>query len=63
MTEKELLYYEDAIMHEVNTISICEYIIDNLDDNSLINFMKKELKKHEDNKNTLLDVMEAIANE
>ena len=63
MTQKELLYYEDAIMHEVNTISICEYIIDNLDDNSLINFMKKELKKHEDNKNTLLDVMEAIANE
>ncbi len=63
MTQKELLYYEDAIGHEVNTIDICNFIIENLDDDDLKAFMKRQLKKHEANKKLLLSKMEELANE
>ncbi len=46
MTEKELLYLEDAIGHEQNIISICELILDNLEDKTLITFMDSEANKH-----------------
>ena len=63
MTQKELLYFEDAIEHETNTIDICNYIIETLDDNELAAFMKKELKKHEDIKEKLTQKLEECSNE
>lgn len=63
MTQKELLYFEDAIGHEINTIAICNYIIENLDDDNLATFMKKELKKHESIKERLMNELEAVSNE
>ena len=63
MTEKELLYYEDAIGHETNTIDICDFIIQNVSDEELSNFMKKQLKKHEEIKEELLCKMEEVSNE
>ena len=63
MTQKELLYIEDAIGHECSMITILEDSINNLEDNRLISFMNKELSKHEDLKQKLMNVMEKKANE
>ena len=46
MTQKELLYVEDAIGHEQNMIEILKDTINNLQEKSLISFLKVELKKH-----------------
>ena len=63
MTQKELLYVEDAIGHEVNTIDICNFIISSLDDKNLVEFMKKQLKKHESIKERLISLLEGCSNE
>ena len=63
MTQKELLYIEDAIGHETNTIDICNYIIETIDDNGLAEFMKKECKKHEAIKEKLLSKLEECSGE
>lgn len=63
MTQKELLYMEDAIGHETNLIAICTYTIDSLNDKSLKTFMKSELKKHENLKQKLMTVLEDATNE
>jgi ppGpp synthetase/RelA/SpoT-type nucleotidyltranferase len=62
MTQKELLYFEDAIEHERITIDICNYIIDSLDDEKLVGFMQRQLKKHESIKNKLLNKLEECSN-
>ena len=46
MTQKELLYLEDAIGHENNIIMICESIIDYVSDNNILSFMESELLRH-----------------
>ena len=48
MTEKELLYVEDAINHEIYMINTCNEIKDCLKDESLIKLVKKLERKHED---------------
>ena len=63
MTQKELLYYEDAIMHEDATIKICEDIAQRLKDSDLISFMNNEVKHHKMIKNKLLTQMEECLNE
>jgi len=63
MTQKELLYVEDAILHEVNTMNIGEFIINSLTDQDLADFMKKELKKHQAIKDKLLNELEVCCNE
>lgn len=63
MTQKELLYMEDAISHESNLITICANIIDSLTDKSLKTFMKGQLKKHEAMKQKLMKVLEEASNE
>ena len=63
MTEKELLYYEDAVGHEKNTIDICRFIIDAITDDELANFMEKQMKKHEEIKKELICRMEEAADE
>ena len=63
MTQKELLYLEDAIGHEKNIISICGESINNLEDEELISFMNGELEKHNDMLDNLMKVLEAKVNE
>ena len=63
MTQKELLYMEDAIGHETNLIDIANLTIDNLGDKSLKIFMKGQLKKHETLKQKLMKVLEDTTNE
>ena len=63
MTQKELLYVEDAIGHENNIIAIANDMIANLEDENLISFMKKEVKKHTTMYEMLLETLEDKANE
>ena len=63
MTQKELLYVEDAICHEKNIISICTETLEFLEDESLISFMNKELKKHTTMQEKLMDLLKENANE
>lgn len=63
MTQKELLYMEDAIGHETNLIDICTFTIDALEDKSLKTFIKAQLKKHTILKEKLTKVLEESINE
>ena len=63
MTQKELLYLEDAIGHEKNIIKICEDIIKNLEDQNLVTFMEEELNIHNTMKETLINMLEVKSNE
>ncbi len=63
MTQKDLLYLEDAIGHETNLVAIYEYYLEMLEDNNLKTFLKNEIKKHQNLKAKLLKTMEDVANE
>lgn len=63
MTQKELAYFEDAIGHEKNIISICEESLKKIEDNSIIEFLNKELEIHQNTKDKLLNKLEEKANE
>ncbi len=58
MTQKELLYIEDAIEHESTIISVCEDMIDNLEDEGLVSFMEEQLDNHTSIKNNLITILE-----
>lgn len=47
MTEKELLYVEDAINHEIYMIQACRETEDCLTDENLSKLVKKLGRKHE----------------
>lgn len=63
MTQKELLYFEDAVGHEGNIIKIIEAGLQNLEDENLRTFMNNELTKHNNAKERLMNVLEAKQNE
>ena len=63
MTQKELLYIEDAIGHESNIIAMCELTIESLDDEDLALFLKQEVKGHKQMKDKLVKMLEAKSNE
>ena len=63
MTQKELLYVEDAIGHEKNMISILETTINTIETKELKAFLKGELKKHNNMKERLLKCLEVLSNE
>ena len=63
MTQKELLYLEDAIGHESSIITILDDSINSIEDNKLKAFLEKEYKSHEKMKQRLMNLLEAKANE
>ena len=63
MTQKELLYMEDAVGHETNLIDIANFTMESLEDKNLKTFIKGEIKKHETLKQKLMEVLEGAANE
>jgi len=63
MTQKELLYVEDAIGHEKTIIENIQDYINCLQDENLIEFMRKELKTHEKMKKDLIKLLESEAND
>lgn len=63
MTQKELLYLEDAINHEKNIISICNEAINMLENDDLISFFENEKNKHQELFDSLINSMEVMVNE
>ena len=58
MTQKELLYLEDAIGHEDNIIKICSESLKNMQDNQLISFIENEINLHQTRKQKLISTLE-----
>ena len=63
MTQKELLYVEDAIGHESSIIEIIKESINSMDDDGLISYLESDLNKHVDLKNRLTNLLEEKTNE
>ena len=63
MTQKELLYVEDAIKHEQTIIDVCYESINMLEDEDLCSFMKSEVKKHLKTKEKLMRLLEGVCDE
>ena len=62
MTQKELLYFEDAIGHEESIIKIINDSIHKLQAEKLISFMNNELIVHENLKTNLINTLGEKAN-
>ena len=63
MTQKELLYYEDAIGHEGNVISILKGNMESLEDEDLRKFFESEIEIHQNIKEKLMDLLKEKVNE
>lgn len=63
MTQKELLYIEDAIGHEQNIVTILEESIKNLQNEELISFLESEKELHIQTKDSLINMLEERTNE
>ncbi len=63
MTQKELLYLEDAVGHENNIISVLTETLNLLEDEEQVDYIQTELETHQDMKKDLLKVLEDNANE
>lgn len=57
MTQKELLYVEDAVGHEQNLIKILIETINLLQNTDLKNFLSGQLKIHQDIKTELMNLL------
>lgn len=62
MTQKELLYIEDAVGHETNIIKIIQETIKNIQDENLISFLEEKLETHKIMKQELINKLEEKAN-
>ena len=63
MTQKELLYVEDAICHERIINANINDMLNILEDEDLIDYMNKELKQHEKHEKDLMKLLEDSKNE
>lgn len=62
MSQKELLYLEDAIGHEDTIIKICNDRISNIDDEEIVSFLNSEVQKHTETKEKLINLLEVKSN-
>lgn len=63
MTEKELLYLEDAVGHEKNIISICDESINMLEESNLVSFFEDEKEIHNGILSRLMNLLEGKVDE
>ena len=63
MSQKELLYVEDAYNHEKSIISILEESINQLENKDLMQCLKNDLKIHTKQQKDLLNLLEDNLNE
>ena len=63
MTQKELLYLEDAIGHENSIISLLNTSLENIEDENLVSFIENEIDRHQTEKEDLINLLEEKANE
>lgn len=61
MTQKELLYVEDAISHEANIISYLEESVSKVSDYNVQEFFEKELNYHNQIKKDLLNFLKGLS--
>lgn len=59
MTQKELLYVEDAIGHEQNIIRVLKWNIEDVNDESIQSFLEKQIKDHTSMEKKLKKLLEA----
>lgn len=57
MTQKELLYVEDAIGHEKSLSAILEQSIKSIQDEDLKTFLQKECEKHKTMEQKLMSTL------
>ena len=63
MTQKELLYVEDAIGHECTIVKIIEDSIEKSEDEDIILYFKSQLNNHMQIKENLISLLEDKINE
>ena len=63
MTEKELLYLEDAYEHECITLDTLNTMMDNTTNDEILSFIEDEINKHKLIKKSVIRLMESEANE
>ena len=63
MTQKELLYVEDAIGHEKSIISILNDGIQKLENEELIVFLENQVTEHTNRQEKLTSMLEVKADE
>ena len=63
MTQKELLYVEDAIGHEENIIKILDETINQIEDENLSTFLQNQVESHTSMKEKLMNILEVKSNE
>jgi hypothetical protein len=63
MTQKELLYLEDAIKHEDIMVNMCTEAVNFIEDEDLVSYMDNEAGKHMCMKEKLINFMEELINE
>ena len=63
MTQKELLYFEDAISHEQNIIAYLNDMLNSINDDNLIPFIEEEQKKHKNTQKKLIKVIKEYSND
>ena len=62
MSQKELLYLEDAVGHEESIIAMCNESVNQIDDEELISFLNNEISSHTETKQKLMNILEEKAN-
>ena len=62
MTEKELLYYEEATQHEESIIKILNDSIKRVESEEIKNFLEQELEIHTTLKENLISLLEEKVN-
>lgn len=61
MTQKELLYVEDAIGHEKSLSSILEQSVESIQDEDLKVFLQKECEKHKTMEQKLMSMLKEVS--
>ena len=62
MTQKELLYVEDAICHEDSIIKILNDAVNNLSDENAKTYITNEISNHQNIKDNLIVLLKEKAN-
>ena len=63
MTQKELLYVEDAICHEMNMLDYLNEMLNSIQDENLITMISEHVENHQNLENSLMGLLEENANE
>lgn len=63
MTQKELLYIEDAIGHEKVIIDVCNDLLTHITDDEISQFINNEINNHNTIKSNLLNMLEVKSHE